>query len=83
MVIFWLKPWVNPFVKKSILGLFERLVFIVLKGDFWFYNIVTDISLPILPKKKMLEKWPFLDQQPWVNPFGKYHFFDFLNILFL
>ena len=34
MSIFAPKPWVNPFGKMSIFPLFERLVFIALKGVF-------------------------------------------------
>ena len=32
-----------------------------------------------------MEKWPFLDQNQWLNPLEKYHyqFFDFSNFLFL
>ena len=32
-------------------------------------------SWPILPKKKLLEQWPFLDQKPWVIHFGKMSIF--------
>ena len=45
MAIFGLKPWVNPFEKMSIFGLFELLVFIAYKGVFWFQNILKDIFL--------------------------------------
>ena len=40
-------------------------------------------SLPILPKKKSLEKWPFLDQNDRLIPLEKCQFFDFLNFMFL
>ena len=36
MVIFGPKPWVNPFGKMSIFGLFEDFVFIASKGVFLF-----------------------------------------------
>ena len=39
-------------------------------------------SWPKLPKKK-LEKWPFLNQNHWVNPFDKLSIFRLLNFLFL
>ena len=29
----------------------------------------------------MLEKWPFLDQKPWVNPFGKISIFRLSELL--
>ena len=40
MAIFGPKPWVNPFVKMSIFGLFELLVVIAEKGVFLFKNVV-------------------------------------------
>ena len=82
MAIFGPKPWVKPFGKMSILGLFGRLVFIASKGDFSFYNIVKDISWPILPKKKM-EKWPFFNLNRGLTPLEKCQFFDFFNFWFL
>ena len=30
-----------------------------------------------------MEKWPFLDQNHWLNALEKCQFFDFLNVLFL
>ena len=45
MAIFGPIPWVNPFGKKSIFGLFELLVFIAQKGVFSFQNIGKDIFL--------------------------------------
>ena len=36
MAIFGPKPWVNPFAKMSIFGLFELFLFIALKGVFSF-----------------------------------------------
>ena len=36
MAIFGGKPWVNPFGKMSIFGLFKLLVFIAQKGVFSF-----------------------------------------------
>ena len=40
-------------------------------------------SWPILPKKKKLPKWPFLDQNHGLTPLKKCQFFDFLKFLFL
>ena len=40
-------------------------------------------SLPILPNKKKLEKWPFLDRNHGLTPFEICQFFDCLNMLFL
>ena len=39
-------------------------------------------SFPILPKKKMFEKWPFLDQNHGLTPLEKCPFFDFLDFMF-
>ena len=38
---------------------------------------------PILPKKKKLKKWSFLDQNHGSTPLEKCEFFDFFNFLFL
>ena len=38
---------------------------------------------PIMPKKKKLQKLPFLDHKHALTPLGKSQFFDFLNFLFL
>ena len=84
MAIFGPKPCVNPFGKMSIFRLFELLVLIAQKGVYSFQNIVKDIFLAYIAKKKTkLEKWTFLDQNHGFTPFKKFEFFDFLNFLFL
>ena len=45
------------------------------KNAFLGYKNKKFKKFKILPKKKKLEKWPFLDQKPWVNPFGKMSIF--------
>ena len=45
MTIFGPKPWVNPFGKMPIFGLFELFVFTPQKGVFSFQNIIKDILL--------------------------------------
>ena len=45
MVVFGLKPWVNPCKKMSIFRLFKIVVFIAQKGVFSFQNIMKDIFL--------------------------------------
>ena len=40
-------------------------------------------SWTILPKKKRIQKWPFLDLSHWLTSLEKCQFFDFLNFLFL
>ena len=76
-------PWVNPFGKLSIFGLFELLVFIPQKGIFSFQDTVKHIFLAYIALKKKLEKWPFLDQNHGLTPLEKCQFLDFLNFLFL
>ena len=83
MAIFGPKPLVNPFGNMSISRLFHFLVFVAQKGFFSFQNIVKDIFLAYIALKKMLEKWPFLDQYYGLTHFEKYKFFDFLKFLFL
>ena len=83
MAIFGPKPWVNPFGKMSIFRSFELLVFIPQKGVFPLQNIKTTFLWPIFPKKKKLEKWPFVDQNHGLTPLEKGQFFDFLDCLFL
>ena len=77
------KPWVNHFGKMSIFRLFELQVFIAQNGDFSIQNIEKVICLTYSAKKKMLEKWPYLDQNHKLTPLEKLQFFDILNYLFL
>ena len=83
MTIFEPKPWVNPFGKLPIFGLFELLVFIPQKGIFSFQNIVKHIFLAYIALNKKLEKWPFLDQNHGLTPLKKCQFLEFLNFSFL
>ena len=66
----------------SIFRLFELFVFIGYKGVFLIYNIVKDIFLAYIAKKKKMEKWRILDQNYGLTPLEKCQFFDFLNLLF-
>ena len=77
MVIIEPNPWVNPFGKISIFGLFEILVLIAPKGVFFVLEYRKDIFLAYIAIKKKLEKWPFLDQNLWLTPLEKYQFLDF------
>ena len=83
MAIFGSKPWVTPFRKMSLFRLFELLVFIAQKGIFSFQNIVRDVFLVYVAKKKKFEKWPFLDQNHGITTLEKCDFFDFLIFFFL
>ena len=77
------KPWVNHFRKMSIFRLFDLLVFIAQKGIFRSRISYKTFSWSLLPKKRNLEKWPFLDQNSGLTPLQKCQFFDFLIFLFL
>ena len=83
MAIFGPKPWVNPFGKMTVFGLFELLVFIAQKGVFSFKNIVKDIFLAYITFKKKLGKMAFFRPKPWVNPIGKMSIFAVLDLLVL
>ena len=62
---------------------FLNFLFLCPRKGFFFRRILLRIfSLPILPKKKKFEKWPFLDQNNGLTPLKKCQFFDFLNSLF-
>ena len=80
MAIFGPKPWVNPFGKMSIFRLFELLVFIAQKGVYSFQNILKDIFLAYIAKKKV-RKMAIFGQKPWVNPFGKMSIFRIFELL--
>ena len=72
MAIFGPKPWVIPFGKKSIFGLF---------GFFSFQNRVTDIFLAYSLKKS--RKMAIFGQNHGLTPLQKCRLFYFLNFLFL
>ena len=81
MVIFRPKPWVNPFGKVSIFRIFNFLFLKPTKAFFRCKISKKTFSWLILPKKKSLEKWPFLEKKPWVNPFGKKSIFRLFELL--
>ena len=83
MAIFGAKPWVNPFEKMSIFRLLELVLFIAQKVVFSFQNIVKDIFLAYIAKKKKLENRPFLDQNHGLTPLKERQFFYFMNLFFL
>ena len=84
MAIFGPKPWVNAFRKMSISRVFESLFFIAQKGIFFVLEY-RKRHVPCLycPKKRQLEKQPFLDQHRGLTPLKNCQFFDLLNFLFL
>ena len=81
MAIFGPKPWLNSFGKMSIFRLFKLFVFIAQKGVFLCQNIVKDIFLAYIAKKKKSIKWPFLDQNHGlIFPFGKMSIFTLFQL---
>ena len=98
MAIIGPKPWVNPFGKSSIFRHSKLLVFIAKKGVFStfgtsciyclerrFFNLEYRKShfLNQYCLRKMIEKWPYWDQNHGLTPLEKCQFFDFQNFLFL
>ena len=80
MAILGPKPRVNPFGKMSIFRLFELLFYIVQKGVYSFQNILKDIFLAYIAKKKSW-KIAIFGPKPWVNPFGKMSIFRLFKLL--
>ena len=83
MAIFGPKPWVYPFGKMSIFRLLNFLFLWPRKAIFRSTISQKSFSWPILPKKKELEKWPFLDQNHVLIPLENCEFLDFWNFFFL
>ena len=65
----------TPLEKCQFFDLLNLLFLQPRKEFFSFQNIVKDIFLGYIAKKKRLEKWPFSERKPWVNPFGKMSIF--------
>ena len=80
IAIFWPKPWVNPFGKVSIFGLFELLVFIAKKAVFSFQNNAKEIFLVYIAYKGKLVKGHFWTKT-MVYPFGKMSIFGLFELL--
>ena len=81
MGIFEPKPWVNPFAKMSMFGLFQLLVFIGPKSPSFVLEYLKKHSpgLPCLNKK--VGKMAIFGPKPWVNPFGKMSIFGLFKLL--
>ena len=81
MAIFGPKPWLTQLEKCQF---FDFLIFwfLDLRKAFFRSRIWSKtFSWSILPKKKKLEKWSFLDQNHGLTPLEKWQFFVFLNLL--
>ena len=82
MAIFRPKPWINPFEKMSIFGLFCTSFFFSLERRFLVVEH-RKLHFPMLYcLKKEVEKWSFLDQNHGLICLEKCQFFDFSNLLF-
>ena len=71
MAIFEPKPWVNPFGKMSIFGLFELFVFIAQKRPSFVLEYLKKHSPGLPCLKKKVGKMASFGLKSWVNPFGK------------
>ena len=77
------KPWVNPLEKWQFLDFFKFLFLQHRKAFFRSRISQKTFFWPILPKKKKLEKWPFLDKNHRLTPLEKCELLDLLDFLFL
>ena len=83
MAIFGQKPWINPFGKMSSFRLFKLRVFFGLEKRFFVLEYSKRHFPGVYCLKKKSWKMANFKPKPWVNPFGKCQFFDFLKLLFL
>ena len=75
--------WLIPLDKRQFFDFFNCL-FLCLERRFFVLDYrKRHFSGLYCLKKKMLEKWPFLDQNHGLTPLEKCQFFDFFSILFL
>ena len=81
MAIFGPKPWVNPFGKVSIFGLFEVLVFIAQNGVFFILEYRKSYLPDLYCLKRKVGKISIFGPKPWVNPFGKVSIFGLFEVL--
>ena len=81
MAILGPKPWVNPLEKCQFFYFFNFLFLQARKAFFSFQNIVKDIFLVYIPKKKKVGKLAVFGPKPWVKPFRKMSIFPLLELL--
>ena len=80
---FWAKTMGNPFKKCQFFD-FLKFLFLQIRNSLFGSRIsLKTFSWAKLPKKKKLEKWPFLGQNHGLTRLEKCQFFYFLNFLFL
>ena len=81
MAIFGPKPWVNPFEKMSIFGLFRLLFFYSLERRFFVLEYLKRHFPGLYCVKKKVGKMAIFGPKPWVNPFGKMSIFRLFELL--
>ena len=81
MAIFGPKPWVNRFGKNGNFLTFGTSCFYSLERCFFVLEVVKDIFLAYLAKKKEVGKMTIFRRNPWVNPFGKMAIFRLFELL--
>ena len=82
MAIFGPKPWINPFGKISIFGLFKHLVIYSLKRRLFVLEYLKRHFAGLYCLKRKLGKMAIFGPKPWVNPFGKMSIFQLFERLF-
>ena len=84
MAIFGGKPWVNPFGKMSIFGLFELLFYSLERRLFVLKYQKSHFPALNCLQKKNVRKMAIFGAKPWVNPFGKMSIFGlFQRLVFI
>ena len=74
-LIFWQKPWTNPFAKCRFFRDCENFTFEVQKALFSIQNIKECFFLVFFVKKKTDKKKIDYKQKQWTNPFEKCQYF--------
>ena len=82
-LIFEQNHGLTPLEKCQFFGFFNFLS--LLPRNTFFRSRISwnSFYLPLLPKKKKLEKWPTFEQNHGLTPLEKCQFFYFFNLLFL
>ena len=79
VLIFWIKPWSNPFEKCKFLRPFYIDVFYSQIKAFSFYNFSELFLLIHFALKQYMEKGLIFRQKPWLTPFVKMQILGFLD----
>ena len=83
MAIFGPKPWVNPFGKVSIFGLFEVLFFKSLERGFFVLEYRKRHFAGVYCLKLKVGKMAIFGPKPWVNPLLKMSIFRLFELFVL